>query len=215
MPGSGESLRQDHEGARVLLVEDNAINREVAVELLELVGLDVEVAVDGVEAVEKARRARFDLVLMDLQMPRMDGMQATRVIREIPAYRSVPILAMTADAMEDARRATHDTGMNDHIAKPVDPQTLYATIARWLPARGLDAGRTPAARPRPAKDAAGAGPARPDARAHETRPARARRDAQPAPEADALTEALARIPGLDAPREIGRASCRERVSSVV
>jgi len=200
VPGSGESLRQDHEGARVLLVEDNAINREVAVELLELVGLDVEVAVDGVEAVEKARRARFDLVLMDLQMPRMDGMQATRVIREIPAYRSVPILAMTADAMEDARRATHDTGMNDHIAKPVDPQTLYATIARWLPARGLDAGRTPAARPRPAKDAAGAAPARPDARAHETRPARARRDAQPAPEADALTEALARIPGLDAPR---------------
>ena len=139
---------------------------------------------------EKARRARFDLVLMDLQMPRMDGMQATRVIREIPEYRSVPILAMTADAMEDARRATHDTGMDDHIAKPVDPQTLYATIARWLPARGLEAGRTPAARPRPVAHAPGTDATRPDAPVRETLPARARRDAQPAPEADALAQAV-------------------------
>ncbi|MCW2286535.1 PAS domain S-box-containing protein [Rhodoblastus acidophilus] len=128
---------------RILLVEDNEINREVAVELLRAVGLDVSTAAHGGEAVEKAKAEPADLVLMDLQMPVMDGMEATRAIRKLPGWETKPIVALTANVFNEDRRACLDAGMNDFITKPVDPAQLYATLARWLPAEGAVRPETP------------------------------------------------------------------------
>jgi signal transduction histidine kinase/DNA-binding response OmpR family regulator len=119
-------------GARILLAEDNMINREVAVEMLRNVNLEVEVAENGLEAVRMARAGSFDLILMDVQMPELDGIEATRRIREMPGYELVPILSMTANAFDEDRKACLAAGMNDHVAKPVDSQTLYTTLAHWL-----------------------------------------------------------------------------------
>jgi two-component system, sensor histidine kinase and response regulator len=124
-------LRRKFAGRRVLLVEDNPINREIAVELLELVGLDVEVAGDGAHAVETMRARHFDMVLMDVQMPVMDGLTATREIRQRGTR--TPILALTANAFGEERAACLAAGMNDHVAKPVNPALLYDAILRWLP----------------------------------------------------------------------------------
>ena len=119
-------------GRRVLLVEDNAVNEEVAAALLEEVGLVVEVARDGAEAVERAAAADYDLILMDVQMPVMDGRAATRAIRALPRHARTPILAMTANAFLEDRRASLEAGMNDHLVKPVNPAALHAALAQWL-----------------------------------------------------------------------------------
>jgi signal transduction histidine kinase/DNA-binding response OmpR family regulator/HPt (histidine-containing phosphotransfer) domain-containing protein len=126
-----EALR----GLRVLVVEDNDINQQVARELLEELGMVVDVAGDGAQAVAKVPAGGFDLVLMDMQMPVMDGLQATRAIRRTLPQGTLPILAMTANAMSQDRQRCLDAGMDDFLAKPIEPADLVATLYRWAPRR--------------------------------------------------------------------------------
>ena len=135
-------------GARVLLVEDNEINSEVAFEILTDGGLVVELAANGRIACEMVldQSGAYDVVLMDVQMPEMDGIAATRKIRESVNAEALPIIAMTAHAYEQERQNCFDAGMNDHVAKPVDPAILMRTLERWLQPRaagGTVAGAAP------------------------------------------------------------------------
>ena len=118
--------------ARVLVVDDNLINQTVAAKLLQRQGLQVALANDGSQAVQEVMHTPFNLILMDLQMPVMDGLQATRTIRTLPNGAEVPIVALTASVFEDDRRRCVEAGMNDFLAKPVSPNLLYATLARWM-----------------------------------------------------------------------------------
>src|SRR6185437_7237860 len=119
-------------GARVLLVEDNEINQEVAIGQLEDAEAFVDLAENGEVALRMIADNDYDVVLMDMQMPVMDGIEATRIIRSNPRYESLPIIAMTANAMASDRMLCLEAGMNDHIAKPIDPDQLFGVLLRWL-----------------------------------------------------------------------------------
>lgn len=121
-------------GAQVLLVDDVELNREVAREILRSANLRVDIAGNGREAVDKVRQGNYALVLMDIQMPVLDGLAASREIRTDARFRDLPILAMTAHAMSGDREASLDAGMNDHLTKPIDPATLFEALLHWIPA---------------------------------------------------------------------------------
>ncbi|CAN5746695.1 hypothetical protein BH11PSE8_BH11PSE8_21040 [soil metagenome] len=137
---SGHELQPSHrhrlEGLRVLLVEDNAINQELALELLTSAGMQVAVAADGQLALAMLATEDFDLVLMDCQMPVMDGYEAARAIRGQPQWAGLPVIAMTANAMVGDYDRAREAGMDDQIAKPIEIEVMFETIARWAPARG-------------------------------------------------------------------------------
>ncbi|MBF0481588.1 MAG: response regulator [Desulfovibrionaceae bacterium] len=119
-------------GARVLLAEDNEINQQVARELMESMGLVVDIAANGRECVELARVNDHDVILMDIQMPEMDGFQATAELRADPKFAEKPIIAMTAHAMAGDRDKSLGGGMNDHVTKPIDPDAFFATLVKWI-----------------------------------------------------------------------------------
>ena len=133
-----ENLSQDDDvlnvlrGRKALLAEDNEINQEIAVELLEGIGLTVTIANNGKEAVDLAEKNSFDCVLMDMQMPEMDGYEATRELRKEKRFKDLPIIAMTANAMQGDREKCIDAGMNDYVGKPINPKDLYSTLLKWL-----------------------------------------------------------------------------------
>ncbi len=154
-------------GARVLLAEDHPVNQRVVVDLLTDAGLSVTVAENGRIAVERAAEGGWDLVLMDMQMPEMDGLQATRAIRELAGVGAVPIVAMTANAMAQDRERCLAAGMVDFLGKPFDPDDLFALLVRWIPSRHDDAPAAAAATDAgtveaPSERAPAAAPATPD-----------------------------------------------------
>jgi signal transduction histidine kinase/DNA-binding NtrC family response regulator len=138
----GNVLQKQYPSVKVLLAEDNEINQEIAIELLALVGVTVDVTGTGKEAAETLMAAGpeyYDLVLMDMEMPIMDGHQATIIIRQDPRFDDVPIIAMTGHALAEVRERCLNEGMQDYLTKPINPEHLYQTLARWLrpPKAGL------------------------------------------------------------------------------
>ncbi|CAO3414709.1 response regulator [Azospirillum doebereinerae] len=137
------------ESRRILVVEDSPLNQMIVVAVLTQAGYRTETAGNGLEAVMAAQAGGFDLILMDVSMPEMDGLTATRLLRGLPdAAGTVPVVAMTADTGDDDRARCLEAGMNDHVAKPIDRAQLLDTVARWLrPAEGMAGGPVPASAP--------------------------------------------------------------------
>jgi signal transduction histidine kinase/DNA-binding response OmpR family regulator len=133
-------------GARVLLVEDNELNQEVAMGLLEPAHMSIDLAENGEAAVRMVGEHDYDLVLMDMQMPVMDGITATKAIRSNPRFRELPIVAMTANAMDMDREVCRQAGMNDHVSKPIDPDALFTTVMKWIKPRSARPSERPAQR---------------------------------------------------------------------
>ena len=134
--GSAElRLREAFSGSRILLAEDEPVNREITEMLLQDTGLQIDTAEDGAIAVELASRNDYALILMDMQMPNMDGLEATRRIRQLPNGATVPIVAMTANAFAEDRQRCLAAGMNDFMTKPFDPEHVFATLLKWLTQR--------------------------------------------------------------------------------
>lgn len=131
IPASQENL-DAIKGARILLAEDNTINQIVVVELLEALEMIVDIAANGKEAVELAQTILYDLILMDLQMPVMDGFEAAKEIRKIPEYKEIPIVALSAAVMQKDKELTSAVGMNAHLSKPIDYDALTDTLVRWI-----------------------------------------------------------------------------------
>lgn len=127
-------LRENFTGTHVLLAEDEPINQEVSSSLLEAVGLTVDLAEDGEQAVSLAKENRYRLILMDIQMPKLNGIEATQLIRTDSLNIDTPILAMTANAFDEDRQLCQEAGMNDHIGKPIPPQQLFEILLKWLSA---------------------------------------------------------------------------------
>ena len=132
LPQTAEAPPRLMPSGRILLVEDNEVNQMVASELLLQMGLEVDVACDGQVALEMVQREAYDLVLMDMQMPVMDGLTATRCIRALPGFQTLPIVAMTASAMASDREACLEAGMNDHVPKPIEPRELGSCVLKWV-----------------------------------------------------------------------------------
>ena len=130
-------LQSKYAGSHILLVEDDRINQDVATGLLGKVGLSVYTANDGLEAIHAIEEHDYALVLMDLQMPNLDGLEATRRIRKTIDQSELPIIALTASALEEDRKKVFNAGMNDFVTKPVDPEILYSKLAKWLPETGI------------------------------------------------------------------------------
>jgi CheY-like chemotaxis protein len=121
------------ESRRLLVVDDNEMNLEVAAAMLKMLGYEADLAHDGVEAVEKAEQRNYAALFVDVQMPRMDGLEATRRIRRIPRHATTPIVAMTASAFDEDRKQCLEAGMNDLVSKPVAPALLAKVLSRWAP----------------------------------------------------------------------------------
>ncbi len=188
-PSAEDQLRARHHGVRVLLAEDDAINQELTQELVALTGIAVDVAGNGAVAVDAATRSDYAVILMDMQMPVMDGLEATRCIRRIAGREEVPIIAMTGNAYPEDRARCREAGMDDFIAKPVDPEALFAILLKWLPA---------AAAGDPVGGAATA-PASDSAAAATRSAAAAPVPAAPTP-VDAALARVAAMPGMDVAR---------------
>jgi CheY-like chemotaxis protein len=129
---AGQALAREFAGARVLVAEDEPVNREVVMNLLMECGLAPTAACNGLEAIQLAGEGGFALVLMDMQMPVMDGLEATRALRHMPGLQATPILALTANAFSQDRDLCLAAGMDDHVAKPVEPEAFQAKLLHWL-----------------------------------------------------------------------------------